>query len=51
MKLSFDDKESFKEAAESLCYNNPPSETSTFRQMGSSSMSPPQARERSEDTY
>ena len=26
MKLSFDDNESFKEAAGSLCFNNPPSD-------------------------
>ena len=30
MKLSFDDKESFKEAAESLRFNNPPSDSSSL---------------------
>ena len=32
MKLSFDDKESFKEAAGSLCFNNPPSDPNTTHQ-------------------
>ena len=33
MKLSFDDEESFKEAVESLRFNNPPSDPDT-RQIG-----------------
>ena len=49
MKLSFDDGESFKEAAESLRFNNPPSNpNTTHQQMGSSSMPLPDA-ERNED--
>ena len=49
MKLSFDDPESFKEAVESLRFNNPPSDPNT------SSMPPqpelgPQHREKGEDT-
>ena len=37
MRLSFDDEESFKEAAESLRFNNPPSDPNTTpQQMGSS---------------
>ena len=47
MRLSFDDKESFKEASESLRFNNPPSDQNTQRRMGSSSM-PPQDQERGE---
>ena len=36
MKLSFDDKESFKETVESLCFNNPPSDpNTTLQQMDS----------------
>jgi hypothetical protein len=38
MKLSFDDKDSFMEAAGSLCFNNPPSDpnpnTTTHQQVG-----------------
>ena len=49
MKLSFDDKESFKETTASFRFNNPPSDPNTHQQMGSSSM-PPQGQERSEDT-
>ena len=48
MRLSFDDPESFKEAAESLRFNNPPSDPNT-----TSSMPPqlvPQGQEISEDT-
>ena len=49
MKLSFDDEESFKEAAESLRFNNPPSNpNATHQQMGSSSM-PLSDAERNED--
>ena len=50
MKLSFDDPESFKEAVESLRFNNPPSDPNT------SSMPPqpelgPQHQEKDEDTW
>ena len=51
MRLSFDDGESFKEAAGSLRFNNPPStsDTSTL-QMGSSTSSMlPQDSETNED--
>ena len=47
MRLSFDDTESFKEAAGSLRFNHPPSDPNT------SSMPPqldPQGQERNEDT-
>jgi hypothetical protein len=48
MRLSFDDHESFKEAAGSLRFNNPPSDPNlnTDQQVGSSSMS---LEERNED--
>ena len=49
MKLSFDDKESFKETTASFRFNNLPSDSNTHRRMESSSM-PPQGQERSEDT-
>ena len=50
MRLSFDDKESFKEAAGSLLrFNNPPSDTSTLQKMGSSSSKLPQDTERIEE--
>ena len=46
MRLSFDDKESFKEAVGSLCFNN----QNTLQQVGGSSSSmPPQDSERNED--
>ena len=35
MKLSFDDEESFKEAVESLRFNNPASDPNAEQQMGS----------------
>ena len=35
MKLSFDDEESLKDAVESLCFNNPPSDSNTSQQTGS----------------
>ena len=48
MRLSFDDEESFKEAAGSLRFNNPPSDPDSLQGVGSSSSSmPPQ--ERNED--
>ena len=54
MRLSFDDEESFKEAAGTLRFNiSPPSDTSTLQQIGSSSSSSwqwlPQDSERNED--
>jgi hypothetical protein len=45
MKLSFEDKESFREAAGSLRFNNPPSEPNSHEPMGSSMP----RQERSED--
>ena len=39
MRLSFDDEESFKEAIESLCFNNPSSDPNTQQQMGSNNTS------------
>jgi hypothetical protein len=48
MRLSFDDPESFKEAAESLRFNNPPSDSNSLEPMESSSM-PRQERSDSED--
>ena len=50
MRLSFDDEESLKEAAGSLLrFNNPPSDTSTLQETGSSSSMLPQDSERNED--
>jgi hypothetical protein len=47
MRLSFDDKESFMEAAAgSLRFYNPPSDPNTDQQVGTSSMPP---EERNED--
>ena len=46
MKLSFDDQESFKEAVESLRFDNPPSDPNTHQEMGSM---PLQDSERNED--
>ena len=51
MRLSFDDEESFKEAAESLRFNNPPSDPNTTpQQMGSSGRMSLQDSERNEDS-
>ena len=47
MRLSFDDEESFKEAAGSLRFNNPPSDPDSLQRVGSSSMPP---EEKNEDT-
>ena len=47
MKMSFDDEESFKEAVESLRFNN--SDPNTRQQMGSSNSLPLQDSERNED--
>ena len=49
MRLSFDDEESFKEAVETLRFNNPPSDSNTRQQMGSSSSMPLEDSERNED--
>ena len=51
MNLSFNDEESFKEAAGSLRFNNPSSvsDTSTVQQIGSHSSWLPQDSERNED--
>ena len=43
MRLSFEDEESFKEAAESLRFNNPPSDPNTVE--NSSSLPPQERRE------
>ena len=48
MRLSFDDEESFKEAAGSLIFNNPPSDPDSLQGVGSSSSVLPQ--ERNEDS-
>ena len=37
MRLSFEDEESFKEAVESLRFNNPPSDPNAHQQIGSGS--------------
>ena len=47
MRLSFDDEESFKEAIESLRFNN--SDPNTRQQMGSSNSMPLEDSERNED--
>ena len=53
MRLSFDDEESFKEAAGSLHFNNHPlasdTDTLALQRVGSSSSMPPQERNDSED--
>jgi hypothetical protein len=49
MRLSFDDKESFKEAVESLRFNNPPSDPNTDQQVGSTSSMPPEERNEARD--
>ena len=49
MKLSFEDEESFKEAVESLRFNNPPSDSDTLQQMGSSGSMPLEEPEWIED--
>ena len=55
MRLSFEDQESLKEAAGSLCFNNLPSDPNIRRMGSSSSMSPHslagwQGQERSEES-
>ena len=51
MRLSFEDEDSFKEAAESLRFNNPPStsDPNPHQQMGSGGNMPLQDPERNED--
>ena len=51
MRMSFDDEESFKEAVESLHFNNPASDSSEQQQMGSSDSMPLEDSERNEDRY
>ena len=48
MKLSFDDEESFKEAVESLRFNNPASDPNAEQQMGSRNSVPAEPLEDSE---
>ena len=48
MRLSFDDEESFKEAIENLCFNNPSSDPNTQQQMGSNNTSIMMALENTE---
>ena len=45
MGLSFDDEESFKEAAGSLTFCNPSSDPYSIQRMGSSSSMPPHDRD------
>ena len=49
MGLSFDDGDSFKEAVESLRFNNPPSDSNAHQQMESNDGMPLQDSERNED--
>ena len=49
MRLSFDDEESFKEAVESLRFNNPASDPNEQQQMGSSNSVPLDDSEWSEE--
>ena len=49
MRLSFDDEESFKEAAGSLHFNNPPSDPNSLQGVGSSSLSSMPSQEKNED--
>ena len=50
MRLSFDDEESFKEAAGSLHFNNPPSDPDSLQRERSRNSLPPQERNDSEDS-
>ena len=50
MRLSFDDEESFKEAVESLCFNDSPSDPNARLQMGSTGSMPIEDSERNEDS-
>ena len=49
MRLSFDDKETFNEALESLRFNNPASDPNAQQQMGSSNSTSLEDSERNED--
>ena len=49
MRMSFDDEESFKDAVESLRFNNSSSDPNAQQQMGSSNSMPLQESERNED--
>ena len=49
MRLSFEDEESFKEAVETLRFNNPASDPDAHQRMGSSGSMPLQDSERNED--
>ena len=49
MNLSFDDKESFMEAAGSLRFNIPPSDLNTHQRMGGSDSMPAEGSEENED--
>ena len=49
VRLSFDDEETFKEAHESLRFNNPASDPDAQQQMGSSNSTPLEDSERNED--
>ena len=49
MKLSFEDEESFKEAVESLRFNNPSSDPNARQQIGSNSMSLEDSQPNSEE--
>ena len=49
MRLSFEDEESFREAVESLRFNNPPSDSNTHQQTGNGGSIPLQDSERNED--
>ena len=49
MRLSFNDEESFKEAVESLCFNNPASDSDACQQMESRNSMPLQDSEKNED--
>ena len=50
MRLSFEDKETFKEAVESLRFNNPSSDPNAQHQMGSRNSMPLEDFEKNEDT-
>ena len=49
MRLSFDDEESFKEAVESLCFNNPVSDPNAHQYIRNSSSMPLEESDRNED--
>ena len=51
MSLSFDDEESFVEAAGSLCFNNPQSDPNELQQVGSITNTLSQEQEENENMY